>query len=183
MSALSFCSYVSGVGRQCWGPLAPCSRVAAAWCRTRLVLSCSAPLLCFPVPVSALEPRPCSPSLLVFFWTPSPARLLVERTPSPPFPSSPTPTHAGRAPWPMPSPPRVPLVTPSTPHPFSVRCTATSAHQAINAPVLASPPSHPQIRSRARRITLLRQCSGGRGSGAVGKEVVGGRATRSSRCS
>jgi hypothetical protein len=77
----------------------------------------------------------------------------------------------------------VPVPDPPTSPPFPVRCTATSAHQAINAPVLASPPSHPQIRSRARRITLLRQCSGGRGSGAVGKEVVGGRATRSSRCS
>jgi hypothetical protein len=95
MSALSFCSYVSGVGRQCWGPLAPCSRVAAAWCRTRLVLSCSAPLLFFPVPVSALEPRPCSRT-----GPPLPSRFLLDavaRTPprrANPIPSFPFFPHS-----------------------------------------------------------------------------------------
>jgi hypothetical protein len=65
---------------------------------------------------------------------------------------------------------------------FFVRYATTSVHQSINATLFASPSSHPQIRSRARRIALLRQHSGGRSLGAVGKEVVGGRAMRSSRC-
>jgi hypothetical protein len=89
----------------------------------------------------------------------------------------------GSAPWRCGSPPPVPLVIPPTPPPFSVRYATTSVHQFINATLFASPSSHPQIQSRARRIALLRQHLGGRSSGAVGKEVVGGRATRSSRCS
>jgi hypothetical protein len=158
-------------------------RMAAAWRHTRLT-----PLLCTP-----LFPRhTCRLSILALVSVSDPPSRPfscwhVACTPScraNPIPSFfPTQARTGSAPWRCCSPPRVPLVIPLHAASILVRCATTPIHQAINAPLLASPPSHPQIRSRACRITLLRQCSGRRSSGAVGKEVVGGRATISSRCS
>jgi hypothetical protein len=43
----------------------------------------------------------------------------------------------------------------------------TSVHQALNATLRASPPSHPRPGLEPTKIDLLRPCAGGRSSGAV----------------
>jgi hypothetical protein len=111
------------------------------------------------------------------------ACLLAERTPSHPFSFSLTQARIGSAPWRCCFPPRVPLVIPlhaasisdalrHHPRPPGYKC-----HLAC----LSFIP--PRIQSRARRVNPFRLSSGGKSREAVGKEVVGGRATRSSSCS
>jgi hypothetical protein len=129
------------------GPM--CAALTWSWHGATLAspLALYAPLS--PARLSALDfhPRPGARPPLAFF-----SRRCVARTPpcrASPIPSFllfPTQARMGSAPWRCCSPPRVPLVIPPSALPsFPVRCATTSVHRAINATLLASPPSHLQI--------------------------------------
>jgi hypothetical protein len=144
------------------------SRVATALCRTRLVVSHSTPL-CSRQPcrlsIFALVPILDSPSFFSF-GAPLLARLLVERTLSPPFSFAPLKLaqgarHGRRSPPPRDPPLVIPLYAASTSGALHHHLRPPSFY---NATLLASPPFHPQIRSRACRINHLCPFLGGRSS-------------------
>jgi hypothetical protein len=139
-----------------------------------------APLI--PAPVSALDFRSRSrtrPPSFFSFGAPLLARLLANRTPSPPFFFFPTQARTGSAPWPMPSPPCdlslvISLYAASTP----AHCTTTSVHQAFIMPPCL-PLLHSTPRSEVELVESIPSVRAwvGEAREAVRKKVVGGRAT------
>jgi hypothetical protein len=113
------------------------------------------------------------------FGAPLLARLLANRTPSPPFFFFPTQARTGSAPWPMPSPPCdlslvISLYAASTP----AHCTTTSVHQAFIMPPCL-PLLHSTPRSEVELVESIPSVRAwvGEAREAVRKKVVGGRAT------
>jgi hypothetical protein len=152
-----------------------------------LASSCCTVALCSRHPcwllILALIPVP-DPSSFLFFGGTVPCTPPCRANPIPFFLLFPTQARTGSAPWPTPSPPH----EPSPVIPLYTASTFGALHHLLRSPAirchLACFSSIPaQIRSRAHSIDFLRQRLGRRSSESSREGVVGGRATRSSRCS